>query len=104
MHLPSRMLIMRKFSSCKEIGALVSKKVDQGWLFQNGKRHGKLISPFGPFLRVPCSPSDKRAFQNFRRDMKAIEREYLSAYKIAFTSENACNSLIFKDLMLNSKN
>ena len=69
---------MRKFSSCKEIGALVSMKVSQGWSFHIGKRHGKLVSPFGIKLVVPCSPSDYRAFQNFKRDMRAIEREYVA--------------------------
>ncbi len=69
---------MRKFSSCKEIGALVSRKVNQGWSFQKGKCHGKLTSPYGSMITVPCSPSDRRAFQNFKRDMKAIEKEYKS--------------------------
>ncbi len=67
---------MRKFSSCKEIGALVSTKVRQGWFFRKGKKHGQLVSPNGKKLTVPSSPSDRRAFQNFRRDVQVVEKEY----------------------------
>lgn len=59
----------RKFSSCKEIGALVSIKVSQGWLFRRGKRHAQLVLPDGTKLTVPCSPSEIRAFRNFRIDI-----------------------------------
>jgi hypothetical protein len=59
-----------KYCSCKEINALVTALVRQGWSFCRGGKHGKLRMPSGKrTLTVPTSPSDHRAFLNFRRDV-----------------------------------
>jgi hypothetical protein len=59
-----------KYCSCKEINALVKMLVREGWLFFRGGKHGKLRRPSGKVtLTVPNSPSDHRAFLNFKRDV-----------------------------------
>jgi hypothetical protein len=72
-----------KYSSGKEIDVLVHKLVKEGWIFTRGGRHGRLLPPFGQrALTIPCSPGDRRAYLNFRRDVKnsaqaAYEREQI---------------------------
>lgn len=59
-----------RYSSCKEIDRLVRSLVRAGWEFRHGRKHGKLLCPLAAtFLTVPGSPSDRRAFLNFRRDV-----------------------------------
>jgi hypothetical protein len=62
-----------KYSSCKDINVLVKKLLRQGWHVVNGKKHPKLYAP----NRKKCvvfskSPSDSRAFQNFKHNIKAM--------------------------------
>lgn len=60
-----------KYSAEKEIDALVRKMVQEGWLFKRGGRHGRLYAPVGrSILTVPATPSDRRAFMNFRADVR----------------------------------
>jgi hypothetical protein len=60
-----------KYSSCKEINVLVKSLVGMGWHFRRGSKHGKLCSPSGRLIvTVPGSPSDGRAFRNFKRDVQ----------------------------------
>lgn len=60
-----------KYSNSKEINHLVSDLVKTGWEYSRGKRHGKLKAPSKKYiLTVPNSPSDYRAFLNFRRDVR----------------------------------
>ncbi len=60
-----------RYSAMKEIDALVREMVQEGWLFQRGGRHGRLCAPVGrPILTVPSTPSDRRAFMNFRADVR----------------------------------
>jgi hypothetical protein len=62
-----------KYCSCKEINALVKALVQDGWSFCRGGKHGKLLEPSGKFvLTVPSSPSDHRAFLNFKRDVRHV--------------------------------
>ena len=60
-----------RYSSAKEIDALVRQLVKEGWTFSRGGRHGRLLAPTGwPSVVVPCTPGDRRAFLNFRRDVR----------------------------------
>jgi hypothetical protein len=61
-----------KFSSDKQIAVLVRSLVRQGWAYQSKGRHGKIISPTGKKFPVPSTPSDHRAFQNFKHDLRRI--------------------------------
>ena len=45
-----------------------------GWMYRVGGRHGKIISPQGRKLAVPISPSDYRASQNFKHDVRRINK------------------------------
>lgn len=60
-----------KYSSCKDVDRLVRDLVRSGWTFWRGGKHGRLKSPNSTrSLTVPGSPSDQRAFLNFRRDVR----------------------------------
>ena len=61
---------MRTYSKDRNIRALVSELVDVGWEYCSGGKHGKLIAPNGRILTVPSTPSDRRAYLNFRGDVK----------------------------------
>lgn len=63
-----------KFSNNKEISLIVKKLVMHGWMYRVGGRHGKIISPQGRKLAVPTSPSDYRASQNFKHDVRRINK------------------------------
>lgn len=64
-----------KYCNAKEINVLVSALVGEGWSFRRGGRHGKLRPPQGArMLTVPTSPSDHRAWLNFRRDVRQAQK------------------------------
>jgi len=63
---------MKKYSSCKEIHCLVKRLVKQGWGYQRGKKHGRIIAPSGRKLTIPSTPSDCRAYYNFRGDVRGL--------------------------------
>ena len=63
---------MTKYSSDKDISKLVRQLIRQNWRYRAGKKHGKLISPFGTFAVVPSSPSDCRAYKNFYQDIQRM--------------------------------
>lgn len=66
---------MRRYSTSKEINIFVRQLVRDGWSFQNGGRHGRLYAPArAAILSVPCTPGDKRAFINFRQDVRRVLR------------------------------
>ncbi len=66
-----------KYSACKEIDVLIKTLVRDGWEFHRGSKHGKLHIPSGKrTLIVPSSPSDYRAYLNFKL---AARRLILSA-------------------------
>jgi hypothetical protein len=69
-----------KYSSGKEIHMLVLQLIREGWSFGRGAKHGWLRPPVGPeVLTVPNSPSDRRAFLNFRQDVRRMRRLCMSA-------------------------
>lgn len=63
-----------RYSTDKDIHTLVTCLLRSGWHFEKG-RHGKLRPPIGKgFVTIPSTPSDRRSFQNFRRDIRHLER------------------------------
>ncbi|MCB1958995.1 MAG: hypothetical protein KDE68_00465 [Rhodocyclaceae bacterium] len=65
-----------KYSKDKQIAALVRDLIQNGWHYRTGRRHGKLTCPTGRTLSVPCTPSDRRAFLNFRRDVLHLTKSF----------------------------
>lgn len=66
---------MSRFSSSKEIHQLIRQLVHEGWSFVGGAKHGRLYPPQGSrFLSVPSTPGDRRAFLNFRQDVRRVQR------------------------------
>lgn len=61
-----------KYSTSKEIDKEVQLRVREGWQYVRKRKHGRLVSPTGGFVTVPCTPSDKRALHNFRRDVERV--------------------------------
>lgn len=61
-----------RYCKDKDIAALVRGMIQEGWRWQMGGRHGKLISPYGTWMAVPCTPGDHRALQNFKRDLRKL--------------------------------
>ncbi len=62
-----------KYSADKEIEVLVRRLVREGWLYERRRKHGCLMPPTGRVaLTVPCTPGDRRAFLNFRRDVRHV--------------------------------
>lgn len=61
-----------KYSKDGAISDLVRELIRAGWQYHRGRRHGKLLSPTGRRIPVPCTPSDHRAFHNFKRDIRKL--------------------------------
>ncbi len=60
-----------KYCAGKDINTLVKALIRKGWSFHRGNKHGRLRAPSGqPTLTVPSTPGDRRAFLNFRRDVR----------------------------------
>lgn len=66
---------MRKYSSSKEINLLIKNLLADGWSYQAGRCHGRIRPPFGSgFVSVPCTPSDRRSFDNFTHAVNRLVR------------------------------
>lgn len=65
-------IIMKKYSSNKDINKLVNTLIKRGWFVRDGKKHASIISPEGRKVIIPSTPSDWRAFYNFNRYVKNI--------------------------------
>lgn len=63
---------MKKFSCNKDINFYVRKLIATGWVYKNRKKHACIIAPLGGKITVPCTPSDRRAFRNFKRDTRHL--------------------------------
>jgi len=61
---------MKKFTSNKDFNVYIKHLCKAGCVFVRGKKHSKLIAPTGKVVVVPGSPSDKRALDNFKRDIR----------------------------------
>ena len=65
---------MGKFSTDKNIDSLVRELLVEGWKSSKRKRHWQVVSPKGKTQTIPLTPSDNRAFMNFRSDIKRIKQ------------------------------
>lgn len=64
---------MRKYSKDKNINALVHQLLQRDeWDIRRG-RHPVLTAPTGKRLTVPSTPSDHRAFLNFKLDVRRLQ-------------------------------
>ena len=61
---------MGKFSADKNIDSLVCELLKENWQPVRKKRHWQIVSPTGSKLTIPVTPSDGRAFLNFRGDVR----------------------------------
>lgn len=62
---------MKKYSTDSYINGMVKQLVKNGWCFERGSKHGKVIAPQrAAILTVPTSPSDWRASRQFRADLR----------------------------------
>lgn len=65
---------MKKYSSDKNINNFVHQIIKyNGWEKYRHRRHLILLSPYGRKLTVPGSPSDQRAFYNFKSDVRRLQ-------------------------------
>ena len=67
---------MLKLSKDKNINTLVNDLISVGWKYKRRKKHGSIISPIGNMIIIPSTPSDRRAFYNFRQAVKIIRGGY----------------------------
>jgi hypothetical protein len=65
---------MAKYSNDKNVNTLVHELLEKGWQPLKRKRHWQVVSPTGLKLTIPVTPSDGRAFLNFRGDVRRLER------------------------------
>jgi hypothetical protein len=63
---------MKKFTSNKDFNLYIRRLCKTGWLVKLGKKHDKLISPKGERFTIPGTPSDRRAFDSVKRDIKMM--------------------------------
>jgi hypothetical protein len=61
---------MGKYSKDKNVDSLVCELLGGGWQPLKRKRHWQVVSPTGLKLTIPVTPSDGRAFLNFRGDVR----------------------------------
>jgi len=59
-----------RHSKNKDINKLVQTLIRSGAKVDRGKKHWKLRLESDRFVVIPSTPSDKRAFQNFKQDVK----------------------------------
>lgn len=65
---------MGKYSTDKNIDSLVRDLLKENWQPTKRKRHWQVVSPKGKALTIPLTPSDGRAFMNFRSDIKRVKQ------------------------------
>ncbi len=63
---------MKRYSNNKDINNKVKDLLKLGWIYRSGKKHDAIISPNGFRLSIPGTPSDRRSFSNFKRDVHHI--------------------------------
>jgi hypothetical protein len=65
--------MMKKYSNDKNINTLVNQLLKyKGWSIKRG-RHPILVTPMGRKLTVPSTPSDFRAYKNFKLDIRRLQ-------------------------------
>lgn len=67
-----------RYSTNQSIDSLVNQLVKTGWLYDRRRKHGRLRPPGGyPAITVPCTPSDFRAFFNFRKEVRQATPDHV---------------------------
>ena len=62
-----------KYSGDKDIDQFIRQLLREGWNYRRGRKHGRLVAPGGKyFVTIAGSPSDRRSFDNFQRDVRKI--------------------------------
>lgn len=63
-----------RYNTNKDFNTYIRSLVKQGWRYEAGGRHCKLITPKGDrTVVVSFSPSDHRAMLNFKRDVRQAQ-------------------------------
>ncbi len=63
---------MKKYSKDKRINSLVNRLIkERKWKIRRG-RHSVLTATTGKKIAVPSTPSDHRAFLNFKHDVRRL--------------------------------
>lgn len=57
----------------KDIAALIAPILAAGGTLRTGRKHPVLIMPNGRRTGIPVSPSDRRALQNLRSQLKRLQ-------------------------------
>lgn len=68
------------YSKSKEIQKVVEDHIRQGWRYEPGKKHGKLVAPNGRKAPIPFTPSDWRAARNFLSQLRKKTKLNSSCY------------------------
>lgn len=64
---------MRRMSKDKNINKFVRSLVKLScWTAVRGTKHVALLSPLGKRITIPSTPSDRRAYINFKKDILRI--------------------------------
>ncbi|MBT0068284.1 hypothetical protein J4H69_20265 [Vibrio alginolyticus] len=64
---------MRRFSKNKDINAFIRQLIkSKQWYCVQGGKHCSLFSPAGKRITIPSTPSDYRAYKNFKKDIERI--------------------------------
>ena len=59
-----------RYSNNAQINKLVKLLIRQGYVYQRGKKHGKILSPNGKRrISIPSTPSDWRAPRQFKAEV-----------------------------------
>ena len=65
---------VKKYSRDKNINELVKRLLKHyGWKLKKQNRHPVSVSPSGQQQTIPCTPSDYRAFKNFKHDIRRLQ-------------------------------
>ena len=65
------------YSANRDIDRLTRELVQNGRIYRRGRKHGVLMRPGYGRVVVPGTPSDARAFENFRSEVRrAHSRRY----------------------------
>ncbi|RTR28946.1 hypothetical protein EKG39_18390 [Shewanella atlantica] len=64
---------MKRFSKDKDINSFIRQLIKSDkWYCLRGKKHNSVFSPKGKRVTVPSTPSDRRAYINFKKDIERV--------------------------------
>ena len=64
---------MKRFSKNKDINSFIRQLIkSEQWYCLQDKKHCSLFSPTGKRITVPSTPSDYRAYINFKKDIERV--------------------------------